>query len=135
MIAKPQLRLRRAGENKLLEMHTPERVLPKITSKEKLLGVLDWYSYPFIRHRVPDSPDARRRYVELVRPALRWFCKKYGVEVPKWLEGNAHYDQLDPEEHEEMFGNGGPLNAREFEEITQAKGSNPEQEGKGGKSQ
>lgn len=121
MISKPLLRLRHHQENKFVEIHTPEHVLPHITSKARLLDVLKWYDHPFMKNRVPDSPTARRHHVELSRPALRWFCKKYGVEIPGWLKGNAHYDKMSPEEHADYFGDGGPLKVREFEEVTQAK--------------
>jgi hypothetical protein len=121
MISKPLLRLHHFKENKVIEMHTPERVLPHIKSKEKLQSALEWFSHPFVKNRVPDSTFARRRYAELTRPALRWFCKKYGVEVPKWLVGNAHFDEMKPDEFKDYFGDGGPLKVREFEEQSQAK--------------
>lgn len=117
MIAKPHLVMKKQGERHLWEYRKPESIL-KIRTKEQLLATLDHFSKPFIKHTVPDSPLARRRYVEQVRPALRWFCKKFGVNIPSWLQGNAHYDQLSPEEHEQSFGKE-PLNVREFEELQQ----------------
>lgn len=119
-ISKPQIKDQLVGDRRYLKVHTPQSVLPGVKDKESLQATLDWYAYPFIKHRVPDDPYARRRYVELTRPALRFFCSKFGVDVPEWLEGNGHYDQLSPEEHNEMFGPK-PLDVQEFEEVPQHK--------------
>jgi hypothetical protein len=40
-----------------------------------------------------------------VRPALRYWCAKYGVDVPSWLQTDDYFTkQLGPEEKMEMFG-------------------------------
>lgn len=95
--------------------YTPEDVMPGVKDRKALETALKWYANPFIRKHTPDSTFARRRYVEKVRPTLRWYCKKFGVNVPAWLKGNGHYDKLGPEEHEAFFGKD-PLDVREFEE-------------------
>lgn len=98
-----------------MDYRTPESVFPSITSKEALQKALEFHANPHIRLHTPDSPMARRYHVEVQRPALRWFCKKFGVNIPSWLEGNMHYDELDPEQSKELFGEG-PLKVREYEE-------------------
>lgn len=116
MKARAHLDLQRAENLWKVQYHTPELTLPRCTSKVSLESLLQHYANPHIRLIVPDSVFARRFYVERVRPALRWFCKKYGVSTPSWLNGNAHYDELPPEQFAEYFGEGGPLKVREFEE-------------------
>jgi hypothetical protein len=112
---KPHLDIEQDGAKYNVSYHKPETILPAVTSKAKLMAALEHYANPFIKLRTPDSVFARRHYVERVRPALRWFCKIYHVNVPSWLEGNAHYDEIPPEEHKDLFGDK-PLKVREFEE-------------------
>lgn len=117
MIAKPHIRAKKrdGSDRSFVEYVKPETVL-KCTTKKQLQKYLDWYSYPFIKNRVPDEKSARRQYVEKVRPALRWYCKKFGVDVPEWLKSNGGYDKLSPEDHEQHFGKD-PLDVREFQEM------------------
>lgn len=122
MIAKPKIILHPFGNRLIPEYRHPERIL-KIRGKADLLARLKWYSHPFVMNRVPDSVVARRFYVEQTRPALRWWCKKLGVETPKWLEGNAHFDDMEPGERAIYFGEE-PFVVHEFEAA--------EQEGEGG---
>ncbi len=117
MMAKPHIVTTKVGERNHVEYVKPEAIV-KVRSKRELEKLLEWYSYPFIKHRVPDNPKARRRYVERVRPALRWFCAKFEVPVPEWLKGNAHYEDMAPDEFEDFFGPG-PFRVREFEPFTQ----------------
>lgn len=116
MIAEPHLNLTKKGNRYSFTYHKPESILPSIKSKEDLKAALDYYAHPFIKSTSHDSTFSRRHVVEKVRPALRWFCKKYGENVPSWLEGNRHYDEIPKEEHEALFGEG-PLKVREFEEF------------------
>ena len=93
--------------------HMSHRVagnIVKCRSRRQLDLLLDWHSDP--RH-VPDDVAARRRYVEQVRPALRWFCLVYGVPVPSWLEGNGAVDKLPDLERLRRYGPD-PLRVREF---------------------
>ena len=114
MKAKAHLDLSKDKEGQWsFQYHTPETVYPRIRSKAALEKELEWHSHPFIKMRTPDSPAARRYHVERQRPALRFLCRKYGVEIPSWLKGNKHYDTLPPEEHEELFGKG-KLKVREY---------------------
>jgi hypothetical protein len=113
--AKPHLELKQNGARWSFDYRTPESILPKVRNKEDLLATMQGHANPFIKMHTVDSPEARRHHVEKVRPAMRWFCKKFGVNIPSWLEGNAHYDELPKEESESLFGEG-PLKTREFEE-------------------
>lgn len=97
------------------DYRTPESIYPSVRSKNALMHELEFHSNPHIKMHTPDDPKARRFHVEKQRPALRWFCKKYGVSIPSWLEGNMHYDELPPEKSAELFGEG-PLKVQEFEE-------------------
>lgn len=124
MRAKAHLDLKKNGAKWNFDFRTPESILPHVTSKKALEGSLEYHSNPHIKMHTLDDPKARRQHVEQVRPALRWFCKKYGMNIPTWLEGNMHYDELPPEQFAEMFGEG-PLNTREFEEHS-TEPENPE---------
>jgi len=113
-LARPVAILKPVGDNFSFQYRHPDKIL-KCRSKEELQHLLDWYSYPFIKMRVPDLPVARRRYVEEVRPALRWFCKRYQMDIPEWLKGNAHYEDMPKEEFSDFFGEG-DLQVHEFDE-------------------
>lgn len=87
---------------------TPETVLP-IPNARELRAQLDHYSRPFLDHNLPGdppSPFVRRWYVEKTRPALRWYCARFGIEVPDWLHGNGLWDRIDDEERATLFGPG-----------------------------
>lgn len=114
-MARAHLDLKKNGAKWSFDYRTPESVLPGVASKEDLVHSLNYHSNPHIKMHTPDSPEARRYHVEKTRPALRWFCKKFGVNAPAWLEGNMHYDEIEPELFKELFGEG-PFNVREFEE-------------------
>ena len=113
-LARPVTVLSPKGDSFSFEYRHPDNIV-KCRDKAELERLLAWYSYPFIKHTVPDSPIARRRYVEQVRPALRWFCKKYSVKIPEWLEGNGHYDEMSGDEAKDFFGDG-DLRVHEFDE-------------------
>ena len=104
-----------------LKVTTPAQVL-KIHSKEELMAQLDQYSKPFIRHVVVDSKFARKHYLEKVRPALRYYCKKFDVEVPAWLKDDSYYHNLPNEEKEQLFGTAKPAR-REFRLPVTAQGT------------
>ena len=44
--------------------------------------------------------------MEYIRPALRYFCMKFDVEIPDWLEAEDHYGHGDGEKEQmmELFG-------------------------------
>jgi len=114
-LAQPVVLLKPVGEGSGFEYRNPDKIVT-CRNKEELHKLLEWYSYPFIKMRMPDDPKVRRRYVEQVRPALRWFCKKFQVDIPDWLQGNAHYDSMEPEEAEDFFGKD-PLQVFEFSDA------------------
>lgn len=112
--ARPVVVLKPQGENYGFQYRDPAKVV-RCHNKEALQSLLNFYSYPFIKMRLPDDPAARRRYVEQVRPALRWFCKKFQTEIPQWLLGNAHYDDMPGKEKSDYFGPG-DLKVFEFDQ-------------------
>lgn len=98
----------------LFDIRWPNRVLREATSRENVLKYLDYYSKSFNLKQFFGDPLTRRYYVEQIRPALRYFCRKFNVEIPAWLEGNYIFEQYDPEEFKEMYGSNVPLGVREF---------------------
>jgi hypothetical protein len=98
---------------KAIKVSTPEGV-HRIESKDELVVQLAHYSHPFIRHTVmPKTKFARKHYVEKTRPALRYYCKKYQVEVPAWLANEDYFVNLPEKEKLELFGTS-TLSIREF---------------------
>ena len=69
-------------DGKQLKITTPSQVV-SIHTKDELEAQLQHYDRPFVSHVVPDNQQARRNYVEAIRPALRYYCAKFGVKVPK----------------------------------------------------
>lgn len=98
---------------KSVKVTTPSDVL-KIQDKRELYAQLDHYSQPFIRLSLPNDPFARKHYVEKVRPALRYYCKKFGVKVPDWLANDDYFKNMPDDEKRDMFGTH-QLSHREFE--------------------
>lgn len=107
------------GEPILADHYHPHEIL-HVTSKEDIEGLLDWYSNPALKMILPDQPEARRFYMEKIRPALRWYCGVYGVEVPEWLKGNGEHGNLSHQEHADAFGSD-PLEVYEFKDAKEAK--------------
>lgn len=100
---------------KRLKIITPSMVV-HIGDKDELKLQLDHYKKPVIGDLVPNTKLARRHLVEHVRPALRYWCTKFGVEVPDWLQNEERFTQLSPEEKMEMFGTD-RLDIREFKKF------------------
>ena len=96
-------------------LHSPDDVLPGVHSKYDLQHALDFYGHPFVHGRLPEGKHAQRWYVTRVRPALRWFCNKYDVHVPKWLKENGIYDLMTEEERIEHYGRP-DLEVKEFDD-------------------
>ena len=91
-----------------------------VRSKGELLAVLKHYAHPFpmmenTGHHHKTSVRALRYLIEWTYPALRWYCKVYGVAVPDWLEGNGWADGMDTEDLQKFVGEE-PLNVFEFTE-------------------
>ena len=104
-----------------IKISTPSSVLP-IHTKEELEAQLKHYSHPFIKHLVPDSKFARKNYVERVRPALRYYCAKFQVPVPKWLKDESEFFNMPHEEKMDFFGTA-DLKSKEFKKISGKRGA------------
>jgi hypothetical protein len=98
---------------------SPKLTLPTdvlhIESREELEAHLRHFSRPFLKH-LHATPFARRNHVEKIRPALRYYCKKFGVELPDWLKDDSYYTDLPDHEKRDLFGTH-QLNIREFKRI------------------
>lgn len=93
----------KSSTGKSVGIKRPTDVLP-IHDKEELQLQLDHYKSPFLKHVVPDSTFARKNYILYVRPALRYYCAKFGVTVPDWLKTDAYYENLPDTEKQDLFG-------------------------------
>ncbi len=84
------------------EVWSPAHVI-SITSRKELNHQLDYYGVPILRF---DEPVGRKFFIENIRPALRYYCIKFGVEIPEWLEEETHFGHGagTPEEMEMTFG-------------------------------
>lgn len=87
-----------------------------VLGKDDLEGKLEAFADPIRNGVVRNVALDRRWYVEKILPALRFYCKKYDVEVPDWLVGNNHWEEMSEEEQEQLFGPG-PLRFREFKMV------------------
>ena len=118
----------RKDGSKGIKLWTPEKVLP-IHDAEELKLQLKHYSSLLIKHHTPDSPGARRKYVEKIRPALRFYCQKFGVKVPQWLADDSMYtERMSVQDRTQMFGTK-RLNIREFKQVQPVQGGGPAEEG------
>lgn len=88
---------------KRLKLVTPSMFV-HIASKEELARQLRYYARPFVKDLVPDNASARKNYVEHVRPALRYWCAKFGVTVPHWLKDESEWTQLSDQKKMGLFG-------------------------------
>ncbi len=85
------------------KMTAPSSII-RIPDREELRLQLKHYSRPFIKHQLPDNQFARKTYVEKVRPALRYYCQKFGINVPDWLKDERYFENLPDKEKLDMFG-------------------------------
>lgn len=92
----------RTGKKKL-KLLTPSMVV-HIGSPDELKLQLDHYRKPLLRELVPNDPKARKNLVEHIRPALRYWCAKFGVEVPDWLQDEKQFVEMSPEDKKATFG-------------------------------
>lgn len=113
--------VKRHDGTKGIEAHTPEKVLP-IHNKDELDAQLKHYAKILFSLHTADSVAARRKYVELIRPALRYFCKKYNVKAPQWLASDDYYTkEMDTQYRQKMFGVK-PLRIGEFQKLKPVSG-------------
>lgn len=109
---------------KSIQVDTPSGCL-RIKSKEELKAQLDHYANPLLKMTLPDSKFARLHYVEKIRPALRFYCKKFGVTVPHWLQADSFYTDKPVEEKMDLFGTD-KLHIVEFSKIVSPEGGEVE---------
>lgn len=112
---------KRPDGKKGVEVLTPSSVLP-VHNVEELESQLHHYSKVFMTITTVDSVPARRHYVEQIRPALRYYCKKFGVHAPSWLKTDDYYlNHLSVAERHKMFGLK-PLRIGEFQKVKPLEG-------------
>lgn len=118
---------RRADGTKGARVDTPESVVP-IKDRNELDHQLVHYARLAFAHTTPDNQIARRKYVELIRPALRYYCKKFGREVPDWLRNDDYYTKvMTPEERTRHFGTK-PLRIGEFQKLRMIPGAESDEQ-------
>jgi len=106
----------RGDGTKGVEVDTPEKVLP-CRSKDELEAQLKHYAKFLMVLHTADNMAARRKYVEKIRPALRYYCKKFNVKAPSWLATDDYYTKtLTADERQRMFG-AKPLRIGEFQKL------------------
>jgi hypothetical protein len=107
-------------ERDLVNFIYPHEVI-NVRSKRDLDEALSFYSNPFPMLEGSEhmqTKEGLKYMIEWTFPALRWFCKVYGKEVPGWLHGNGWADNLDEKEVIKYFGKD-PINVREWREDKQ----------------
>lgn len=113
--------MNRADGTKGIEAHTPEKVLP-ILSRAELEAQLKHYAKFLLSLTTGSSVAARRKYVELIRPALRYYCKKFNVKAPDWLSSDDYYTKtMDTATRQKAFGMR-PLRIGEFQKLQPVSG-------------
>lgn len=106
---------KRKDGSKGVEAWSPERVVA-IHTHEELDAQLRHYSQ-LLSQSLPSDPEVLRHHVELVRPALRFYCKKFEVEPPKWLADDKYFtEHLSDSDRARMFGDK-PLRIGEFRSM------------------
>ena|ERR1700748_3062901 len=106
----------RGDGEKGIQVDTPEKVIP-IHSPEELESQIAHYSKLLLNLHTADNIAAHRKYVELIRPALRFFCKKYNVQAPNWLATDDYYTKtMSAQERQKLFGTR-PLRIGEFQQL------------------
>jgi hypothetical protein len=98
-----------------LHVTTPASVFV-ISDPETLQQRLDEFSDPIKNKAIKNTLKDRRRYVEKILPALRFYCNRLGVAIPDWLATNGHWERMEDEEKQRLFGDE-PLKLREFAPV------------------
>lgn len=108
--------MNRGDGKKGIEAHTPEKTLP-IHDKKELEAQLTHYAKFLLSLTTGSNVAARRKYVELIRPTLRYYCKKFNVTAPKWLANDDYFTKtMDTATKQSMFGMR-PLRIGEFQKL------------------
>lgn len=101
------------GKPVVLMMHPNKILRGYVHDPETLKTLLRKYQSNVLSVFTDGSIADRRHYMEWVRPALRFYCKQFNVQIPEWLERLGPWEHLPAEEHTALFGPG-PLRHREF---------------------
>lgn len=107
------------GEKPTLMMLTPSMVL-HVPDRDELEHQLEYYNTLFISQVGAQEPQARRWYVEHMRPCLRYWCHKFGKEIPSWLENEETYTEMPDDQKQELFGTT-ELEIQEFRKFKRPK--------------
>lgn len=106
----------RGDGKKSIQAHTPEQTLP-VHTKDELEAQLKHYAKMLMSLHTASNVAARRKYVELIRPTLRYYCNKFNVKAPPWLATDDYYTQtMTANERQKMFGVR-PLRIGEFQKL------------------
>lgn len=109
-----------SGGKKRASVTMPQDVV-RVNDAHELQAQLQHYKkangVTFLRHVVVDSTHARIQYVTRIRPALRYYCKKFKVPVPDWLKTDTAFETLSVQKQHELFGCVLKFPVREFAEI------------------
>ena len=119
---------KRKDGSKGVEAISPESVVA-IHTHEELDAQLLHYSQ-LLSQSLPGDKDVLRHHVELVRPALRFYCKKFGTEPPQWLADDKFFTEtMTDSDRAGMFGDK-PLRIGEFKSMREKRlNQGDEQEG------
>lgn len=98
-----------------LVVTTPASVMV-VSDAEQLQERLEAFSDPIKNRVVKNTVKDRRRYVEKVLPALRYYCDRLGVDQPDWLSTNGHWERMTDADKEKLFGSE-PLKLRDFAPV------------------
>lgn len=98
---------------------------PHVTFPSDVLKVADVQALTvqLLRYKEYSSkkPEEMLRYVEKIRPALRFFCGAFATGVPEWLQTDAHLVDVPDEEKQRVFGTT-DIHTREFRPIVKQRG-------------
>ena len=93
------------GKPQNIQFHSPNTILPNINSPEDVQTLVDYYSHDvYWQDTLPDDTFARCWYVEKIRPALRYYCQKFGIQIPAWLTNEDRYKNLPESQKSKLFG-------------------------------
>lgn len=116
------------GGKKSIGVITPKKAI-RIDSKDELQAQLEHYAKAggpvFLRNMLPDDAKARYRHVRYVRPALRYYCRKFSIKIPKWLDDDSHFSTLSKGEMVNLFGKPIKFPVREFARLKMLMGGKP----------
>jgi hypothetical protein len=105
----------RAGKLHFVRPVSPNEIV-SVETEGDIIHLFKRYS-PTQWKRTARSSEHRRRYVELVRPALRFYCHKFRIPVPDWLTDESQFLALSRADQVRLFGRGLLHPAPRFRDI------------------